>query len=311
MATPPRHARPGTTMLTRRCLERRFFLRPDPVMDEAYVYLLGAGKERYDLDLHGFSFLPNHYHIFTTDPTGRRRSDFLQWFNACIARLGNAGLGRRDHFWDSSKASIVWIPPRQEDLVEKLAYVICNPVSSQLVRTSKQWPGVVSLASDIGSGKVFRARRPAFFDDDGDLPDEVAFQLTPPPAMDASPDEIQLAARQRCNEVEAEIQRRVEASGGRFLGAKRCRRVNPHDSPSTPDHWFGLSPHLACKDPDLRVHLLGILKGFRREYQEKRVAFCSGDRDVVFPPATLKMVNLYGCTCRPIAEIDIFDFSYG
>lgn len=299
-------------MLTRRCLERRFFLRPHPLINQSFVYLVGVGEERYGLDFHSLSELTNHYHMLVTDPTGRRVSDFLQWFNSCMASVGNILLGRRDHFWDNRKASIVWIPPLMEDLVEKAAYVVCNPVSSQLVREAKQWPGVVSRASDIGSGKVFKVKRPPiYFDPAAGWPEEVTFKLTPPPAVDANPEEMKLAIRQRCNEVEAEIQDRVESTGGSFLGAKRALRVDPYDSPDTPDHWFGLSPHLACKNKQLRTKLLTMLKEFRREYQEKRVAFCSGDRDVVFPPATLKMVNVYGCTCRPLAEIDLFDFSYG
>ncbi len=44
----PRQVFPGTIYLvTRRCLERRLFLRPDKRLVELLEYLLAVGSERY------------------------------------------------------------------------------------------------------------------------------------------------------------------------------------------------------------------------------------------------------------------------
>ncbi len=310
MTTPPRLARPGTYLLTRRCLERRYFLKPSALFNNMLTFLVGLGCQLYGLEVHAFGFLSNHYHLLVTDPTGRNISKFVQWFNGEIARSGNCYMARRDHFWDSSKSSQVWIPPHAEDLIEKLAYVICNPVTSQLVPTAKQWPGAVTLAGDVGK-TTFRATRPTFFfDPKGNTPSDIVFLTTLPRAVDAKPEELERRLRERCNEVEREVQADVEARGESFVGAKKVLSASRNDSPSTPDNGFGLDPHVACKDGRLRVRLLEMLKKFRHEYREARLAFCEGIRDVVFPPGTYLMVERFGCASRDVSEIDLFGMSY-
>ena len=44
----PRFVLPGRTYLvTRRCSERRFFLKPSPIVQQVYIYCLGVASERY------------------------------------------------------------------------------------------------------------------------------------------------------------------------------------------------------------------------------------------------------------------------
>ena len=310
MATPVRFARPGTYMLTRRCSERRFFLKPSALINNLLIFLVAVGCKRYGLQLHAFCFMSNHYHLMVTDPIGRTIPKFLQWFNMEIGRATNCHLGRSGHFWDIGGPSEVWIPPYAEDLIEKLAYVICNPVTSQLVPLTRKWPGVVTRASDLCK-KVFTAPRPTFFFGmSGNSPDGASIQTTLPRCVDATPEELEQRLRQRCNEVERQTQEAVAARGEHFAGAKRVLRTNRYDAPKSRDNWFGLDPHLACKDTALRIELLATLKAFREEYRRARAAFCAGDRDVVFPAGTYQMVERYGCATRPMAELDRFGYSY-
>jgi len=48
--TAPRQVLPGTTsLITRRCSERRFFLRPTAVTNEIFLYVLAVAAKRYNV----------------------------------------------------------------------------------------------------------------------------------------------------------------------------------------------------------------------------------------------------------------------
>ena len=51
--TAPRQVVAGRAyMLTRRCAERRFFLRPSKETNNAYVYCVAVAAQRYQLDVY-------------------------------------------------------------------------------------------------------------------------------------------------------------------------------------------------------------------------------------------------------------------
>ena len=51
-----------TYLVTRRCSERRYFLRPDPKIVHIFEYLLGVACERYGILLHGYMCMSNPHH---------------------------------------------------------------------------------------------------------------------------------------------------------------------------------------------------------------------------------------------------------
>jgi hypothetical protein len=60
--TVPRRVLPNRTyLITRRCSERRYFLRPDPQVTWIFEYLLALACERHGVELHGFVCMSNHY----------------------------------------------------------------------------------------------------------------------------------------------------------------------------------------------------------------------------------------------------------
>ncbi len=97
----PRPVLPGSVYLvTRRCLERRLFLRPDKRLVELLSYLLAVGCERYGIELIQVTVMSNHWHAILHDRYGLLPA-FLQWLHAMIAKAVNAKRGRWDRFWDS------------------------------------------------------------------------------------------------------------------------------------------------------------------------------------------------------------------
>jgi hypothetical protein len=53
--TAPRRVLPGTTYLvTRRCSERRFFLRPSVITNAIFLYLLSVAARLHRVEIHAF-----------------------------------------------------------------------------------------------------------------------------------------------------------------------------------------------------------------------------------------------------------------
>jgi hypothetical protein len=62
-----------------------------------------------------------------------------------------------------------------------------------------------------------------------------------------------------------------------------------------------LNPRIACKDKWRRVELLNQQVGFWQEYQEARVRYQAGERNVVFPEGTYWFKVHFRVRCRGAA----------
>ena len=99
----PRPVLPGeTVMITRRVTQRQFVLRPDPDVNQIYLYVLGLAAQRTGVDLIYAMTMSNHEHPVVHDRAGTR-VEFYQYLHQLVARATNAlrgpgvmGFGR---FW--------------------------------------------------------------------------------------------------------------------------------------------------------------------------------------------------------------------
>ena len=90
----PRQILPGTTyLLTRRCTQRQFLIRPSRVVNEIFLYCLARAAKRTGVEVHAFCVLSNHYHLVVTDPLALLPV-FAHWLNVHMARALNAHLSR-------------------------------------------------------------------------------------------------------------------------------------------------------------------------------------------------------------------------
>jgi REP element-mobilizing transposase RayT len=293
--TAPRQVLPGTTYLvTRRCTQRQYLLRPSRATTEAFRYLLAVAATRYGVRVHAFCVLSNHYHLVVTDPDARLPA-FHQFLDALLARALNAALGRWEAFWAPNSYSAVALAS-PDDVVSKAAYVLANPVAAGLVRTGRLWPGLWSAPEHVGTTPV-QVRRPArFFDPKGSLPTEAALELTVPPGF-ASAEEF----RQRLAEALAHLEARAARTHRTFLGAVRVLAQKASSRPSESEPRRKLSPRVASRDPWKRLEALGRLVEFLRAYRAAWRARRAGRSDAIFPAGTYLLRVAHGVRCVPCA----------
>src|SRR5262249_46523561 len=123
----PRQVVPGRVyMITRRCTQRMFLLRPDSDTSNAFVYCLAVAAHRTNVAVVFFLAMSNHYHAGIVDRAGRL-PEFLETFHKLLAKHQNVLRGRWENFWAAEQTSAVELV-RPEDALDKMVYAITNPV---------------------------------------------------------------------------------------------------------------------------------------------------------------------------------------
>ncbi len=293
--TLPRQILPGTSyLITRRCSERRFFLRPSAACSAIFRYLLATAAERHGILLHAFCVMSNHYHLVVTDPEARL-PDFQRDLDGLVARAMNRALGRRESFWDPDSYNDVRLET-SEAVLEKMAYVLANPVNAGLVRRGREWPGLWSSPASIG-GPAEEVERPVgYFRKKGPLPAKSKLKLHLPPGVE---DQASLSKvlYQAIEGAERRAQAKVARERRTILGPERVRDQDPMSRPKTTAPKKQLAPRVATRDPLRRVEALQRLVGFRQAHRIAFAAWRRGVRDTEFPPGTWLMRVRHGARC--------------
>jgi len=293
--TAPRQVLAGTSYLvTRRCAQRQFLLKPSPVTNEVFRYVLAVAARRFGVQVHAFCVLSNHFHLLVTDPQARLPA-FEQYLDSLVARALNASLGRWESFWAPSSYSAVALST-PEAVVEKAAYVLANPVAAGLVRHGRDWPGLWSPPERIGSGPVEVRRPTVFFRPEGGMPETAELELFTPPGFD-SPADFRDRLAQALAVLEEQAQRNLSAKGQGFLGQRRVLAQKPTGRPATGEPKRRLSPRVAGRDKWKRVEALSRLAEFRDAYRKAWQALRDGLRDALFPAGTYWLRVAYGVRC--------------
>jgi REP element-mobilizing transposase RayT len=281
--TVPREILPGATYLvTRRCSQRQFLLKPSQRTNQLVRYCLADAARHTGVQLHAVCFMSNHWHGVVTDPQARL-PEFLERFHRLFARAQNASLGRWENLWSSDKPSVVRLVS-DEDILEKMAYVIANPTAAGLVRAPSQWPGVISHGV---SQRTVVQRPDFFFSREGDMPGKLALEVSRPSIYP------QLSDAELARHLALAVARRVDAAraamrvaGRDFLGTRAVVRQSFDAVPLSTEPRRNPNPRIAARHMPERIHAIKLMLDFVRRYREAWHAWRTGIRDTIFPAGT-------------------------
>ncbi|MBK6847413.1 MAG: hypothetical protein IPG96_07685 [Proteobacteria bacterium] len=284
-----------TLMVTRRCAQRQFLLRPSAAVNGIIGYCLAVAAERYGAEVHAFCVLSNHLHLVITDVRGTR-PQFCRWFFEFTAKCLNAHWGRWENLWASEPPSVVRLVDAEAQLA-KAVYTLTNPVAARLVSEHHHWPGLISLPARVGRSQGFKRPR-GFFREKGSLPGEATLTVDPLPAY-AQLHEAQYAAllteAVTARELELAAQRHVEGRG--VLGRRAVLRQSAFDTPSQPEPRRQMSPRVAGGNKWARIEALQRLRDFLIGYRDAWHRWRAGDRGAVFPYGTWALRLHAGVSC--------------
>ena len=279
----PRPVLPNTTyMLTRRCVGRRFLLRPDSAINNLFVYCLALAAEKYGIELHAACVMSNHYHLILTDVQGVL-PDFTAWLNRQLAMCI-----KRVRKWDE----VVWEPnvacsavelAGTSEVLDKVAYVLLNPVSAALVRSPERWAGVVTTLPMLRRGTMCAKHPKVWFKKE--VRGSATVTFTTPPCF-ADREHYHSAVESLLGSRLEQVRTKLLRQGRGYLGRTRVRKTLVSDRPATKKERFGRSPTFSALTRSMWLAAVKKLRAFRTAYRTAYEAWRSGERDVEFPLGT-------------------------
>jgi REP element-mobilizing transposase RayT len=293
--TAPRQIRPGVVyLITRRCTQREFLLRPSAQLNAIFEFVLAVAGRRYGISLHAYCVMSNHVHLVLTDVYGTLPA-FFQYLASLVAKATNSSHGRWESFWAPGSYSAVALETT-DDVVEKTAYVLANPVAAGLVKHGRDWPGLWSAPESIGGLPFVVSRPKAYFRARGSMPESATLRLVVPAGF-ASASDFAAQVREAVAAKEAEAAARLASDGRSFLGTAGVLAQRPTERPAPGEPRRTLSPRVACRDKWKRFEALGRLTTFLCDYREALAAWRKGVRDALFPEGTYLMRIAHGVRC--------------
>lgn len=296
--TQPRSVVPGdTVMITRRTLRRHHLFRPDPAIRRLYLYTLAICARQFGILVHAVTLMSTHEHLIVTDPLGRY-PDFLRRLHRLVS-LGTKVLRKWEGpTWDPEQSSVVRLLTEQA-VLEKLAYVMVNPVKAGLVRHARDWPGITVLPHELGRRRWTLKRPSVYFDaKNSRWPDTADLALTLPPKLQRSYDAqaVRDAVQDQLLRQERLAHREVKKRGWRVLGAERIRRLSPYRRATSFEPLRDRNPTFAVGRGQRKAFFEAVaeLRAFRRAYRQALEQWRAGLRSVVFPQGTWCMCRVHG-----------------
>ncbi len=297
--TTPRRVVPGATYLvTRRCTQRQFLLRPDEETRAIFAYCLAEAVVRHGMRVLSWTTMSNHYHLVVHDPRGVLPA-FLARLHRLVALCLNARWGRRENLWASGAASVVRLVEPQDEL-DKVVYALANPLADDLDDDLFHWPGASSWAPLL-AGRTIAAHRPSvFFRRGGPMPQRVVLRVEAPEGWPGGVAAWVAAVRAGVEKCAALARERRIAAGRRVVGRKALMRASHRQVASLPEPRRERVPEVACGSAERRELEVAALRSFRAAYAAARLRWSAGERDVVFPFGTYQLRVEHAVVCAPL-----------
>ena len=298
----PRRIVPGETYLvTRRCSQRTFRLRPSVETSRIFLYCLAFAAQRTGVVLHAACVMSNHHHLVVTDVHGVL-PNFLREFHRLTAKAMNASQGQWENLWAGEQCNIVRLVT-DEDIEDKIAYVVANPVAAGLVKQPEEWPGVLAWGQ-----QTQRVVRPdSYFREDGTCPEALTLSFERPRSIAdwtiGLREWKERVARAIASKV-AEAHRRLHAAGKGFLGRAEVLGLSFTQRARAYESRFGVIPTFAARAQSVREELGRVERYFRKRYRDAFGHWRDGVRSILFPAGTWWMVTAHGAA---VAETIVAD----
>ncbi|HEY2510131.1 MAG TPA: hypothetical protein VGI39_04725 [Polyangiaceae bacterium] len=297
----PRRVIPAETYLvTRRCYQRTFRLRPNPETNRIFMYCLALAMAKTGVVLHAACVMSNHHHLVVTDVRGVL-PEFLRELHRLTAKALNASQGQWENLWSAERCSAVRLVT-DDDVIDKIAYVVSNPVSAGLVERPEEWPGF--MAWDTRGIQV--ARPMAYFREEGVCAPVLFLEVQPPSLRDRlvlSADEWSARVRRAIADKVGEAHALFAKERRRFLGRRAVLATSFVDKARSYEQRRSVFPVFAACLAAVRDRLRRVEQHFRATYRQALDAWRAGDRAIEFPFGTWSMRVLHSAAVGPPIDL--------
>ncbi len=295
MTAPRQIVRGRIYLITRRCSERRYFLRPDAKTTALFLYALAEAAQRFGLRVIGWLAMSNHYHAIVEDLRGDLPA-FLCHFHKMSARSLNTRWGRSENLWAAEQASVVRLV-QSADVLDKTVYALVNPIAAHLVERMFDWPGATSFL--FLDGRTHEIERPrTFYRAHGTMPKRIVLRANAPTGWPGGDDAWNAALRAGVEARVRVLNEKRRAAGIPVVGRRAVLAMSPDSKPTTVEAGRRVRPEIACLEPIRRMAEISALARFRAAYAEARIAFIA-TFSAIFPWGTYKLARELGARSMP------------
>ena len=136
MPRKKRYQEPGRYHIINRGVERRLiYLEPEDY--EFFLYLLLKLTKEYEIIVHAFCLMTNHYHLLL-ETKQNNLSKAIQFINDKYAKYFNKKYKRSGHLWqDRYKSKYI---TSEEYLYTLIRYIEYNPIEANITQTVGEYP---------------------------------------------------------------------------------------------------------------------------------------------------------------------------
>ncbi|MCP4679201.1 MAG: hypothetical protein GY854_27690 [Deltaproteobacteria bacterium] len=238
------HSKDTVHFVTNRCHQERLLLLPDDTINFIIGYWFARALDRFGqgLEIYGFIFLSNHFHLLCKDTKGTL-ARFMGYFQGNLAKTVNEIRGgRKGKFWAREYDDMI-VDDDDNAFLNRYAYLLANPAKAGLVNRASEWIGWSSLDaaltgarfefSSVNRTKLHNATRRNQKVDESDFVETYGFELTVPPMWEGKPqEEIAELTQELVKSAEVEYGRRRDNKPA--LGVEHIRSQSPFDRPVDP-----------------------------------------------------------------------------
>ena len=285
-----RHVLPNQPVeITQRTFQGRFLLKPSLEMNRVIQGVLGRAVRKYNMILHAFTFLSNHYHLIITPRDAQHQAAFVGYLNGNLAREIRHLCGWPEKIWGRRYASVP-ITRQRRAQVDRLRYVLAQGVKEGLVAKALDWPGVSGLRQMLDPSqeivgvwydrtRAYRLRLAGREVRPEDWTVEERIQLTPLPALASLSVERRIALIEK---LVAEIEHEAELARPRpVMGVAAILRQHPHDA--APPKKRSLIPLVHAASRATWMAFRDAYRAFIAAYAVARNRLRAGVKAVAFP----------------------------
>ena len=272
--------------ITIRCIMGMFLLVPRREHVRIVLGVIGRAMAELDFDLYGYGFLSNHGSYIIAVRDEAHLAEIMEFIHSNIARE----VGRKEYsnwrgrFWGRRGRPIPILS--DEDLIDRMRYLISNSTKENIVEHPIQWPGA-HCAKALCSGKpdmglwidrtgLYRAKLRKGRTLVSRFETEYPVHLSQIPCWAGlSAEEYRARLVEMCDDIADEARLEREASGIKgVLGAKAVMRMDPHHIPETMD--CSPAPLAHCKDVEGYNWFKDLFRRFCAQYRQATLALRAG-----------------------------------
>lgn len=276
-------------LVTRRCTQRMFLLRPSDEVNQAVWYCFAEAANHCKMDVLWLMACSNHLH-YGIDDTKGNYPEFLARFHKMLAKVLNCHHGRWGSFFEDEQTSMVHLADAAA-VLDKMAYSLTNPVKDGLIKHAAEWPGATSLQHHLDNTQVVVQRPGWYFAEDTKMPATVTLRFKrPKPFRHLSQKNWAKLIRKEVNKREQAAADERRALGRRdVMGVEKIRAQHHEDKPKTPAPQREISPRVAAENKWRRIECIHRNYDWLCDYASALEDYRAGKRNVVFPRGTYQL----------------------